>query len=134
MTRAKTIYPPETRASVVAEILSGHPINEVAKRWNIPQQTAQGWWAIDRPTESTNARTRERMVEHLYDTAFDSLEGVRASARLLQDTSWTRTQSAADIAALVAVLSDRTIRMLGGLRPAGYEQQPALGDGAESAD
>ncbi len=116
-------YPSEVRATVVAEILAGEAIAKVAKRYDVPRETAQGWWLEDRPVELSNVRTRERMVEQLYDTAYECLDGVRASARLLQDEAWTRSQNAADLAALVGTLSDRTIRMLGGLRPAEPEQR-----------
>lgn len=121
-------YPAEVRTAVVAEIMAGESIAKVAKRHDVPRETAQGWWLEDRPVELSNVRTRERMVEQLYDTASECLDGVRAGARLLQDPTWTATQDAAGIAALVATLSDRTIRMLGGLRPAESEQ-PALGNG-----
>lgn len=117
MPRGKA-YPVEVRLRVVAEILAGESIARVAQRYDVPRETAQGWWLEDRPVELSIARTRERMVEQLYDTAYECLDGVRASARLLQDPTWARTQNAADLAALVATLGDRTIRMLGGLRPA----------------
>ena len=68
------------------------------------------------------------MVDQLYDTAYECFEGVRATARLLQDPAWSRAQDAAGLATLVAALSDRSIRMLGGLRPAESEQQ-AIVDG-----
>lgn len=116
-------YPAEVRTRVVAEILAGESITAVAKRNKIPVATAKGWWAEDRPVEPTSVRTRERMVEQLYDTAYECFDGVRATAKLLQDPDWTRTQTASGLAELVAVLSDRSIRMLGGLRPAESEQR-----------
>lgn len=113
--------------------MAGESIAIVAKRHGVPRETAQGWWAEDRPVELSNARTRERMVEQIYDTAYECFDGVRASARLLQDPTWTRTQNAADLAALVAALSDRSIRMLGGLRPAEPEQHAISGTVVDAA-
>jgi len=117
-------HDPRIRAVIVAEILAGESIAVVARRHGVPRITAQNWWAVDRPVELTNARTQARMVEQLYDAAFESLDGVRATAQLLQDPAWARTQTAAELAQLVGVLSDRTIRMLGGLRPADDDAAP----------
>lgn len=124
----KRVYPAETRSRVVAEIMAGEAIAKVAKRYDLPYQTAQGWWAEDRPAELTQMRTRERMVEELYDASAECFRGVRATARLLQDENWTRTQTAGELATLVAAVGDRGLRMLGGLRPASPEP-PGITDG-----
>lgn len=121
-------YPPETRARVVGEIMAGESIRGVAKRWGIPFATVEGWWREDRPIDVSSARTRERMVDQIYDTAYDCLEGVRAGARLLQDPTWARAQTAEGLATLVAALGERSIRMLGGLRSPEPEY-PAITDG-----
>lgn len=130
-------HPPELRARVVAEVVAGDSIRAVAKRWGIPYPTAQAWWREDRPTDTTDARTQRRMVDQLYDTAFDCLDAVRATAGLFQDPAWTRAQTAEGLAVLVGVLSDRTVRMLGGLRPAEPDDQargPALDAPARPPD
>lgn len=119
-------HPSDVRVRVVAEIMAGDSITAVAKRHKIPTSTAKTWWAEDRPDEPTSVRTRERMVDELYDCSYECFEGIRATARLLQDPTWARTQEAAGLAALVAALGDRSLRMLGGLRPIDHEQH-ALG-------
>jgi len=120
-------YPAETRKQVVAEILTGDSIRSVAKRYGIPYTTVEGWWKEDRPIGVANTRTRERIVDEIYDTAFDILEGVRASARLLADESWARQYEPASLAVLVSALPDRGVRMLAGLQPsANAPGRPAI--------
>jgi hypothetical protein len=73
------------------------------------------------------------MIDAIYDTADDCLAAVRATARLLEDPRWANKQDAAGLAVLVSALSDRALRMLGGLRPleSGDDGQDAIeGDGA----
>ena len=110
-------YPTETRVTCVAEIIAGEPIRAVARRYGIPYQTVESWWREDRPAGPATARTRARVADAVYDAAVECLEGVRATAVLLQDQRWAKKQPAGDLAQLVSVLADRSVRMLWGLQP-----------------
>lgn len=58
------------------------------------------------------------MIDQVYDTVYESLEGVRAIARLTANKAWLERQDASQLAQLAGQLYDRSTRMLHGLQPA----------------
>jgi hypothetical protein len=76
------------------------------------------------------ARTRERMVQAVYDTAYDLLTAIRAQLATASSPEWLERQDAAGVAALLGTTTDRAIRLLAGFR-APDDDQPAIEAGAD---
>lgn len=125
---------PAIKAKAVAEVIAGRPVREVARELGVDPGALSRWRqsvvADPLPTGATTlatsyARSRVAMIEQVFDTVYESLDGVRAIARLTADSDWLRRQDAGGLAQLVGQLYDRSTRMLHGLQPAVEEAAPA---------
>lgn len=135
-------HDPETRAKVVAEIISGCSPTDVALRYGIPKQTVHEWGRKARTafvqTVRPYERTREEIANLVYDTLVETLGTYRAQLRIAADPEWIKTQTSGDLTNLAGMLLDRALRLLAGFRVSDSEDpaggQPALESPAGSAD
>lgn len=111
---------PAIKAKAVAEVIAGRPIREVAREYGVDSGALTRWrqQAVADPLPAQYARSREAMIDQVFDTVYESLDGVRAIARLTADSEWLRRQDAGQLAQLAGQLYDRSTRMLHGIRPA----------------
>lgn len=133
----KTIDP-SVKAKAVNEVIAGRPVREVAREYGVDAGALSRWrqQAVVDPLPTTGntlptvyARSRIAMIDQVFDTVYESLDGVRAIARLTADTDWLKRQDAGQLAQLAGQLYDRSTRMLHGLRPAVEEATGEEGDG-----
>jgi transposase-like protein len=116
-------YDQETRAAVLAALLSGATVADVSRRLQIPDSTIQYWrdragigpkapddaeWIGD----EKKADLGELVGEYLNEI----LVSLRAQAIHTRDKEWLGVQSAGELAILHGVLTDKAIRLLGALR------------------
>lgn len=121
---------PEVKAKAVAEVVAGRPVREVAREFGVDAGALTRWrqQVVANPLPTQYARTREAMIGQVFDTIYESLDGVRAIARLTADSEWIRRQDAGQLAQLAGQLYDRSTRMLHGLRPAVEDVAGVEGD------
>lgn len=110
---------PAIKSKAVAEVIAGRPVREVARQYGVDPGALSRWRqaVVVNPLPSPYARSRDAMIEQVFDTVYESLDGVRAIARLTADSDWLRRQDAGQLAQLAGQLYDRSTRMLHGLRP-----------------
>lgn len=106
-------YSDETKAQVMAALLTGQAVSKVADDYRIPYSTV-GNWAKDARglIRDSSIQKRERIGELVVDNVEAALEATRALANVFADETWIRKQEAAQLAVLYGVLSDKTVRVL----------------------
>jgi transposase-like protein len=108
-------YSDETRAAVLAALLTGQSVSAVAKEYKIPTGTVKSW----KSREITNAdavpvatQKKEQIGELLLSYLHQNLETLRQQAKVFGDEDWLKKQHASDAAVLHGVMADKTIRLL----------------------
>lgn len=109
---ARTEYSDETRAAVMAALLSGQSITQIAKEYDIPKGTVSGWKRKSAEVAEVTTQKKERIGELLVAYLSTSLETLEAQARMFKNEEWLRKQNAADVAVLHGVVTDKAIRLL----------------------
>lgn len=122
---ARQEYTAETKAAVLAALLAGQSVSEVARAYKIPSGTVKSWSAqLDREQPVATTK-KERIGELLVGYLEHTLEALTAQARVFADPTWLRTQTASELAVLHGVQTDKAIRLLEAM-------STADGDGAAS--
>lgn len=114
MARGKA-HSENTKAAVLAAILEGQGVGEIAKKYRLPKQTVSDLKKHLSEIEFGQVRTKKR--ENLTDLVESHLSAsLKAATSLAQkcstDQVWFGKQSASEIAALYGILSDKAIRLL----------------------
>lgn len=115
------------RAQVVAALLSGQGVNETAHRYNLPKQTVSRIKAAIDPADLGLAETqkKENLANLIEGHLIQNLRATTSLAKRIEtDDRWFNKQSAAEIATLYGVLSDKAIRLLEAIER-GQQQQPS---------
>ena len=112
-------YPAATRAAVLAAILSGASVSDVARAHGVDKGTVSRWAAAN--TTLATMRNRERDPETIaaavYDLIVDHVRTMRAQLDFVTSTDYLKEQPAAAIAELFEVEGNVLLRLLAGLRP-----------------
>ncbi len=113
---ARRAYSDETKAQVMAALLTGQSINSVAKDYKISKSTASLWKqkAIESVRCESNPKNDEssKLDEMLFAYAEANLVTLREQAVFFRNVKWLDRQSAAEAAVLHGVIADKTIRVL----------------------
>ncbi|KKQ62549.1 MAG: hypothetical protein US85_C0025G0017 [Candidatus Shapirobacteria bacterium GW2011_GWF1_38_23] len=104
-------YKDETKAAVMAALLTGQSVSSIAREYDIPKGTVSNW---KRNTGGTIKRTQktEHIGELLIRYLQSNLEALSAQAEQFKDKEWLRKQTASDAAVLHGVMTDKAIRLL----------------------
>src|SRR5690606_22248922 len=96
------------KAAVMAALLVGQGVAEVAKEYRLPQSTVSRWKAEARSEAGLSEDIGELLLTYLRQ----SLSTLRAQAEFFGNTDWLRRQKAADVAVLHGVMTDKAVRLL----------------------
>jgi transposase-like protein len=117
-------HPPELRAQAVAAVLAGAALAEVARQFGVSKGTLGNWLAAHNEspvgtvgTAHARARDPEAIAELILDLIAAHVTTIQAQLQATTRPDWLEKQSAAELAQLVAVERDTTLRLLAGLRP-----------------
>ena len=104
-------YKDETKAAVMAALLTGQSVSSIAREYDIPKGTVSNW---KRNTGGTIKRTQktEHIGELLIKYLQSNLEALSAQAEQFKDREWLKKQTASDAAVLHGVMTDKAIRLL----------------------
>lgn len=119
---AKTDYSNETKAAVMAALLAGQSVPEIAEKYNIPESTIKNWKY--RKVSLVEPKKKEEIGDLLFDYLRTMLGTLKIQAEHFRDKAWLTEQNAADLAVLHGVGADKTIRLLEALGRSD-EQEPA---------
>jgi transposase-like protein len=107
-------YDDAKRAAVLAALLAGQSIHQVAREFQISRKTVLDW---RRAAGMERTRVEPQKVDELGELISDVL---RANLRAVQvlaehvatEVEWRRKQPASDLAVLSGVLTDKAVRIL----------------------
>jgi hypothetical protein len=112
--RTRTSYPPEVKAQALAALAAGTPANQVAATYAIAVATVRSWKAREltglAPTASADRRAE--LGSQVLAFLQEELNALRTQAQLFQDADWLKSQSAADLALLHGVCTDKAVLLL----------------------
>lgn len=127
------------RAAVIAALLAGGSLRQVAREHGVSRATALGWRNAA-GLGSTYAEPEK--IDRVGALVGDVLESALETLRLLTDTvaadpAWIRRQNAGDLAVFYGVVHDKSIRILEALEAAAVtraELDAARASNAEDDD
>ncbi len=111
MTRAT--YNDETKAQVMAALLTGQSISVVAKAYQVPRATVGRWRTQAAAIIETERAQKSTDIDVLLRGYLEeSLTTLREQAIFFRDQKWLRQQDASAAAVLHGVITDKAIRLL----------------------
>ena len=119
MARGK-VHTTETKAAVLAALMAGQSISEVARDYKIPSGTIKGWKAdTKRFSQPVEPEKKIEIGDLLLEYLRENLVTLKEQSIHARKAEWLDRQSAADLAVLHGVSVDKAVRLLEAL--AGYE-------------
>lgn len=106
----------ETKAAVLAALLEGQSLSQVARDWRLPKSTVARWKAECSGT--VGPEKQAEIGELLLGYLRENITTLRAQAEKFRDSQWLDKQPAAEVAVLHGVLADKAVRLLEALEPA----------------
>ena len=103
-------YSDDTRAAVMAALLAGQSIGQVAREYNIPKGTVSYW--KNNQGVGNNPTQKKEIGDLLLNYLHANLEALAAQAELFKTKEWLMKQNAADVAVLHGVMTDKAIRLM----------------------
>lgn len=116
-------YSDDTKAAVLAALLTGQSITAVAKEYNIPKGTVGSWKSreLGDMSQAIATQKREDIGELLLEYLRETLVTLKAQAIFARTEEWLRKQPASELAVLHGVQTDKAIRLLEAM---GNAEQP----------
>jgi len=106
-------YREETKAAVLAALLQGQSMHAVARQYEIPRSTIQGWRDAAGLGDSAGPRPKKKRIGELLLKYLEAnLETLAIQQEQFQDKEWLKEQGASELAVLHGVLTDKAIRLL----------------------
>jgi transposase-like protein len=104
----------EVRAQVIAALLAGQGVSEVARAYKVPKATVSRIKneLTPKQLEQIGTEKRERIGDLIEGHLSESLKAAATIARKTNDDAWLTKQNAADIAVFYGVLTDKAVRIL----------------------
>jgi len=128
---AKRTYSEETKAAVMAALLAGQSVSQVAAEYKIPEGTIWAWThrelngksnGYDASLASAASQKKQRIGELILDYLETLMVTLQRQAEVFGDETWLSKQAASEVAVLHGVLADKGIRILEALASAAEEQ------------
>lgn len=112
MSKRRT-YKDETKAAVMAALLAGQSISEVADEYKIPRGTVAGWSSKlnDAGVSSVSNTKKEEVGYLLVQYVEATVRTLTKQVQVVGDEEWVAQQSAAEMATLMGVLTDKVMKM-----------------------
>jgi transposase-like protein len=110
-----TTYSEQTKAAVMAALLTGQSVSSVAKEYKIPAGTVKSWKSRQLNGESVAVVATEKRLEVgelLLEYLRENLATLRIQVATFRDEKWLMKQNAADVAVLHGVLTDKAVRLI----------------------
>jgi transposase-like protein len=119
---ARQTYDDVTKAAVMAALLAGQAVNEVAKQYSVNPSTVRNWANAQKLTDAIDQDQRYEIGDMLLMYLRESLNALRLQAIHFGTKAWLDNQNAADLAVLHGVTADKALRIIEALT-AGSEAQ-----------
>jgi len=103
----------EVRAQVMASLLAGQGVNEVAAEYNLPDSTVSD---LKRELEQQFGELRNKKGAEIEELLFgylkSNLTALKAQSDVASEREYIFKQSASDLAVLHGVMADKSVRLL----------------------
>lgn len=120
---ARQTYDDATKAAVMAALLAGQAVNEVAKQYSANPSTVRNWKNAQTLTDAIDQEQRYEIGDMLLAYLREALNALRLQAKHFGSQTWLDTQNAADLAVLHGVTADKTLRIIEALTAGGEAQE-----------
>lgn len=107
-------HPDETKAKVIAALLAGVGVVEIARELGLPHNTVSNY-KTEIPEDKLDELRRKkgaRIDDLVYDYLVQNLETLRTQSKIMSDESYIKKQPAGEMATLHGVMADKTVRLL----------------------
>lgn len=111
----------DTKAAVMAALLTGQGVNEIAAQYKVPKQTVSRW--KDELPAGQIGTKKDRIDGLLLGYLESNLETLRIQSEFFRDKAWLEKQGAGEAAVLHGVLTDKSVRLLEALNAGQQRQQ-----------
>jgi transposase-like protein len=109
-------YSDQTKAAVMAALLTGQSISSVATEYKLPKGTVSGWRkqiATEIRAEATQKASESPTLDQLlFAYVTENMKTLREQSVFFRSVDWLKGQDASELAVLHGVLADKTIRLL----------------------
>lgn len=105
-------YSDEIKAQVMAALLTGQSVSEVATRYQIPAGTVKSWRRNSREFRPVDPQKSSDIGELLLAYLHENLVTLRVQVEHFRDKKWLSQQGASELAVLHGVVTDKAIRLL----------------------
>ena len=112
--KGRTDHPAEVKAAVIAALLAGQGVNEIAREYKLDHSVISHWKASLSPETRTeiNQKKGEHLDNLVYDCLTKTLATLSAIAVNAAKDSYIEKQPANELAVLYGVMADKTVRIL----------------------
>lgn len=119
----------EVKAQVMAALLAGQGVTQVADQYHLPKKTVQDWLRQVRSADSVKAELdepekRDRLAELIGGCLETFLTTIRIQAEQARDPEYIKKQPGSELAVLFGVIADKAFRILEAAESA-TERDPA---------
>lgn len=103
----------ETQAQVMAALLAGQGVSEVASQYNIPERTIREWQSLA-PAEFAEVRRQKgkEIEDLLFGYLTQTIDTLTIQAKVVSEREYIIKQPAGELAVLHGVMADKSIRLL----------------------
>jgi transposase-like protein len=105
---SRKVYDLETRAAVMAALLTGQGVAEVAREYRLPKSTVSRWKAAAREGAGLSDDIGELLLGYMRE----NITTLTVQARHFRDPEWLHRWPAEQLAVLHGVLTDKAVRLL----------------------
>lgn len=111
---SRQTYSSETKAAVLAALLTGQAASYVSREYNVPASTVKDWLSqmksgkISPDDPSQKNEIGGLILEYLKA----NLQALKAQTELFADQKWLSRQGASELAVLHGVMTDKAVRLL----------------------
>lgn len=121
-------YSADEKAHVMAALLAGQGVGDVARTYKIPEGTVKAWKTQAKQQLASNgpiASRRDQIGELLVTYLAETLETLAfQQINVFRNRAWLAKQDAQQMAVLHGVLADKAVRLLEALGGAGPLPEP----------
>ncbi len=112
----------ETKAAVMAALLTGQSVASVARQYKLNPSTIRNWKSLANLEGAVNQEVKYQIGDKLVAYVEKSLDALANQTALFGEASWLASQSAADLAVLHGIVIDKTIRLIEALASGGNQE------------
>lgn len=114
-------YSQDVKAAVMAALMEGQSIAEVAREYSIPEGTIKSWRFRQKnePVAVVATDKRQAIGDLLLGYLEANLTALQAQVKVFSDPDWLKKQDASEAAVLHGVMTDKAVRLLEAMNRAG---------------